>query len=490
VTEKALVAETATVPPLAEVAGREEMLTGVGGAGGGGVVAQDIKVDGGVGEDGEGVVDGQGRRAGGEVAAGGVEVFEDACFNAGAEAHVNIGEAAGAEVAVGHDGGVEGEGAVSVAAAVDGGCVAVVGVPGAEVVAEFVGDDHEVPVVVGVVLDGEGEEASEVGRDAVGVVEIAGGVEVGNTAAESAAGEAVGDLAGDVGHGEVPVVLHLEEEVGGAAGADIGVVVGGEDADIGEEEADIDITLVDAAGGGEQGDGVGRGEGGVAAVELGELVVGIDGDTGDAAGRGAAGRGHGFVTDDLGEAVLGVEGGVSDDDGAGLVGVTQDHVGGEFVGEAVAGGAGGDDADAFGGADEAVDAAVHVGEEGERVRVAGDGALEEDETGEVDGGLGAIGLHGDNGRAGSHGGEAGQFEGLEALVDREGDAGGLAHGQACERGEVGRDPGGPGGGGACRGGEGRGGQAGHGQGAGGHGAASHRGAPLSDSRLSPVKLPP
>jgi hypothetical protein len=217
-----------------------------------------------------------------------VEVGEDAVLDARVEPQVDVGQASRAGVAVGHDGAAKVVAGAPVAAVVDGGGVGTVGVPGAEVVPQLVADDDEVPVLAAVLLEGVGEGAVHVGRDAEAPLLVADHAEVGDAAVGGVgAGEQVGQVALDMLHRGAPVVADLVERVGiGRAG--VGVDIAREGAEEGDDQADIDIPLVDLADRGHQEQRVLRGGLGVAAEPLGRpLPVGVDRDPRDAAGGDA-----------------------------------------------------------------------------------------------------------------------------------------------------------------------------------------------------------
>ena len=101
------------------------------------------------------------------------------------------------------------------AAVVDRGCVPVVGVGGAEVVPDLMGDDVEIPVAGVAVLQRIGERAAQISRHPVAPLPAAHRAEVGDPAVGRIhAGQQVDEFAVDVRHRLAPVHTHLVQRVG------------------------------------------------------------------------------------------------------------------------------------------------------------------------------------------------------------------------------------------------------------------------------------
>ena len=194
-------------------------------------------------------------------------------------------------MAVAHDRAVFGPGAVPGTAAID---ADVVGVRAADVVAEFMTEDDQVPVLVAVVLDRIGKRAVEVRAQAVAVVAAQAG-QPGHAAAESAAAEEVGEITLHGLHFRLPPVAEGVELVGGSFG--VPRVLVGPEPDVVRPEADAEVSFVDAGGCRHQRSDVAEGGVGVAGEEARQLLVAVDreGDelaAGTEAHRSVAGLGN------------------------------------------------------------------------------------------------------------------------------------------------------------------------------------------------------
>ena len=233
------------------------------------------------------------------VAAQRVEGVGDVLDVLRAELHSDVREPAGTGVAVAHDRGVGDDRAVTSGTVVDPDAV---GVGTADVVAQFVGVHHQIPVLPRVVLHGVGEAPGEVRTQAVGVAS-AETRKPRDAAAEATATEEVGEVALDRPHVLVPVLTEGREFVAGAAGAPR--VLLRPEPDVAEPQTHAEVPVVDVVRrGGQRRDVRGRGDP-VPVEEAEQFLIGLDRESnplagfagrrsGDAAARGVGNGGAGI----------------------------------------------------------------------------------------------------------------------------------------------------------------------------------------------------